>query len=210
MRQMKLELASFGGGDPIEWLHKLEQFYEFYQVPEDRKLAIAVMHLVDKAADRWFMFKHEFPQTWRGLSELLMREFSAHNFGEYQAALAKIYQVGSVDVYMDQFTKLSRGAPGFSSLALLSFFLGGLKEPIRTNVRAHKPMTLYAACKLAKLFEGNVKSTHRPNYQTTGRAPEAPRAPPQATQRAPLAPNVVPASVGARNFGGNRRLFQAK
>lgn len=61
MRQMKLELASFGGGDPIEWLHKLEQFYEFYQVPEDRKLAIAVMHLVDKAADRWFMFKHEFP-----------------------------------------------------------------------------------------------------------------------------------------------------
>ncbi|MDD0148659.1 hypothetical protein PSY31_23520, partial [Shigella flexneri] len=71
----------------MEWLNKAEKFFEFYQIPEDKKLAIATMHLTDKASDRWYMFKHEFPPTWQGLADLLMREFSGHNVVDYQAAL---------------------------------------------------------------------------------------------------------------------------
>ncbi|PRQ38519.1 hypothetical protein RchiOBHm_Chr4g0414861 [Rosa chinensis] len=66
MKQMKLEFSVFSGGDPVEWLNKTEQFFEFYHIPEERKLAIATMHLTEKASDRWFMFKHEFPNSWPG------------------------------------------------------------------------------------------------------------------------------------------------
>lgn len=142
MKQMRLEFQTFSGGDPIEWLNKADQYFEFYQIPEERKLSIATMHISDKAADRWYMFRHEFPNTWQGLSDLLMREFSCYNRSEYQAALARMNQTGSVDNYMDEFTKLSRRAPGFSPELLVSFFVGGLREEIRWNVHALKPKTL--------------------------------------------------------------------
>ncbi|XP_062028068.1 uncharacterized protein LOC133743955 [Rosa rugosa] len=153
MKQMRLEFGNFGGGDPVEWLNKAEQFFEFYKIPEDKKLAIATMHLTDKASDRWFMFKHEFPYTWQGLADLLMREFSGHNVIDYQAALARMSQTGSVEEYKEQFTKLSRRAPGFSQQVLLSCFLGGLKSEIRADVKAQKPRTLYEACELARIYE---------------------------------------------------------
>lgn len=100
--------------------------------------------------------------------------------------LARISQTGSVDLYMDQFTKLSRRSPGFSSQALLSFFIEGLKPHIRANVKAHRPMTLYAACELAKLFE-NSPAAHRAQLEIV--APRAQYIPaPQHRIQAPTAP----------------------
>ena len=58
----------FEGGDPIEWLNKADQYFELYQVHEDKKVSIPSMHLSGKAADIWYMFKHEFPHTWQGLA----------------------------------------------------------------------------------------------------------------------------------------------
>nr|XP_011465702.1 PREDICTED: uncharacterized protein LOC105351847 [Fragaria vesca subsp. vesca] len=204
LRQMRLEFSIFGGGDPVEWLHKAEKFFEFYQVPKERKVFIAALHLVDKAADRWFMFKHEFPNSWKGLSELLMREFSVHNFGEYQAALARISQEGR--------------APGFSSQALLSFFIERLRPSIRIIMRAHRPASLYEACELAKLFERGESQqrfqrvTGPPRHQATPLLATPLRAqvpPPHIIPRAPVAPTVGNLGAG-RNFGGTRRLTQAE
>ena len=103
MRQLKLELSTFGGNDPVEWLDRAEQYFQFYQIPEERRLPLATMHLVDRAADRWFMFRHEFPNTWAGFSDLLMREFSGYSVMDYQAALGRMSQTGSVEHYKDQF-----------------------------------------------------------------------------------------------------------
>lgn len=153
MRQMKLDFNVFSGGDPVEWLNKADQYFELYQIPEERKLSIATMHLADKASDRWHMFRHEFPNTWYGLADLLMREFAGYNKADYQASLAKMSQTGSVEQYVEQFTKLSRRAPGFSQDLLLSCFIGGLKDDIRIDVKSQKPRTLYEACELAKVFE---------------------------------------------------------
>lgn len=88
----------FDGGDPIEWLNKSEQFFELYQIPEERKVLVASMHLTGKAADVWYLFRHEFPNNWQGLVDLLMREFGSYNRSDYQATLAKLHQTGSVDV----------------------------------------------------------------------------------------------------------------
>ena len=126
------------------------------------------MHIVEKASDRWYMFKHEFESSWKGLSELLMREFSDHSTTDSQAALARMSQSGSVEQFVDQFTKMSRRTTGFSHELLLNFFIGGLKESIRTDVRLQKPKTLYDAYELAKLFEARESSNKQFSRTTFG------------------------------------------
>ncbi|PRQ35257.1 putative succinate dehydrogenase (quinone) [Rosa chinensis] len=223
MKQMKLDFPTFSGGDPIEWLNKAEQFFDFYQIPEDRKLAIAAMHLADKASDRWFMFRHEFPPTWLGLADLLMREFSGHNLSDYQAALARMSQTGSVEQYMEQFTKLSRRAPGFSQQVLLSCFLGGLKDGIRANVKAQKPRSLYDAYEFARIYE-EKENSHRSHMRVQLGVRTTSALPPRVAQTNQLgAANNVPRVhnpparapplnnvAGGGQNGGNRRLSQAE
>ncbi|KAM5554117.1 hypothetical protein ABKV19_026048 [Rosa sericea] len=216
MTQMKLEFSVFHGGDPVEWLNKAEKYFEFYQIPEERKLAIATMHLTEKASDRWFMFKHEFPQSWLGLADLLMREFSSHNVGDYQATLARMSQTSTVEQYMDQFTRLSRRAPGFSPQVLLSCFIGGLKDSIKADVKAQKPRSLYEACELAKIYEQrelSLKQQSRLNYPNRiaqHRPNNAPFRAPQVVQVPQTRPPAAPPLAGGANLGGNRRLTQAE
>lgn len=124
---MRLDFSTFGGGDPIEWLNKAEQYFSLYQIPEDRKVAITAMHLTDAAADMWYLFQHDYPRTWHGFADLMMKQFGSYNRIDYQAALAKLSQVGSVADYKAQFTKLSCRAPGFSQEVLLACFVGGVE-----------------------------------------------------------------------------------
>lgn len=216
MRQMKLEFHIFEGGDPIEWLNKADQYFELYQVPEERKVAIASMHLSGKAADIWYMFKHEFPNSWQGLSDLLMREFGVFNRSDYQAALAKMTQVGSVEDYKTQFTKLSRRASGFSPELLLSCFVGGLKDDIRSDVRAQKPRTLYEACQLAKVYEEKYerqRAAARPQYQSrilgSTNKTLVPVPASRNFQNSLTAPTrTASASSGSSSSSGNRKLSQ--
>ncbi|XP_024196009.1 uncharacterized protein LOC112199191 [Rosa chinensis] len=220
MKQMRLEFSTFGGGDPVEWLNKAEQYFEFYQIPEERKLSIATMHLTDKASDRWYMFRHEFPHTWQGLADLLMREFSSYNRSEYQAALARMSQTGSVEHYKEQFTKLSRRAPGFPPEVLLSCFIGGLKEDIRVDVQAQKPRTLYEACELARVYETRneshrsyARSSNQPRPLLGTHSTSAHRFTPSSNnpklQGSSMARNAQ-LSSGNTPHTGNRRLSQAE
>lgn len=96
---MKLEFHVFEGGDHVEWLNKVDQYFELDQISEDKKVTIALMHLSGKATNTWNMFKHEFPNSWQGLADLLMREFGPFNKIDYQATLAKMNQLGSVEDY---------------------------------------------------------------------------------------------------------------
>lgn len=213
MRQMKLDFQIFEGGDPVEWLNKADQYFELYQVPEEKKLAIASMHLSGKAADIWYMFKHEFPYTWQGLADLLLREFGSFNKSDYQAALAKMTQVGSVDDYKMQFTKLSRRASGFSPELLLSCFIGGLKDDIRTDVKAQKPKTLYEACELAKVYEeryDRYKAASRNQYHLRNGISTSRNTTPTPVQRNfPSASGAPNRQASSSSSGpGNKKLTQ--
>ncbi|XP_061993693.1 uncharacterized protein LOC133711607 [Rosa rugosa] len=214
MKQMRLEFSVFSGGDPVEWLNKAEQYFEFYQIPEERKLSIATMHLSDKASDRWYMFRHEFPHTWQGLADLLMREFSGYNRSEYQAALARMSQTGSMENYKEQFTKLSRRAPGFPPEVLLSCFIGGLKEDIRVDVQAQKPRTLYEACELARVYETRneshrhfARSSNHPRPTSGFHSTTPPKVPNQGQR---FQNHSTARTMHAPTPHGGRRLSQAE
>lgn len=216
MKQMRLEFSVFSGGDPVEWLNKAEQYFELYQIPEDKKLSIATMHLSDKASNRWYMFRHEFPNNWQGLADFLMREFGGFNKSDYQAALARMIQTGSVEHYKEQFTRLSRRAPGFSQELLLSCFIGGLKDEIRVDVKAQKPRTLYDACELARVFEERYEG-HRTHARgiVGNRTPivHSSVAVPRVAVPTPSLRPLVSNQGGNRpstSTNGNRRLSQAE
>lgn len=152
-----------------------------------------------------------------------MREFRGYNTSDYQAVLGRMTQVGNVENYMEQFTKLSRRVPGFSQQALLSFFIGGLRSDIRANVKALKPKSLYEACELAKIFEEkevNQRTAHRTGQQTRvtsshtssfNRPPSGGTMLQHRPQTTAVRTNVVQNTNGsAGNTGGSRRLTHAE
>lgn len=202
MKQMRLDFTNFGGGDPLQWLNEAEQYFELYQIPEGRKVSIAAMHLIDDAADVWHLFKHQYPGTWQGFAELLMREFGAHNRTDCQAALAKLSQTGTVTEFKSQFNKLSRRAGGFSDDLLLACFVGGLKDDIKVDVRAMRPTSLYQAYELAMVYEER-HSGHRQNRPPPPRPPFQPtfsnQRPPTQVATASRSIGTQPSSQVARN-----------
>ncbi|PRQ37124.1 putative retrotransposon gag domain-containing protein [Rosa chinensis] len=68
------------------------------------------MNLTDDAADVWHLFKHHYPNTWQGFSDLLMKEFGLQTRAKCQAALFKLSQNGSVADFKSKFNKLARRA----------------------------------------------------------------------------------------------------
>lgn len=128
MKQMRLDFPIFSGEDPVDRVNKAEQFFQLYQIHEDRRITIAAMHLVGNAANIWQLYLQDNPASWTGLVGLLMRQFGATNKMDHQAALARLSQTSSVTVYRDQFTKLSCRATGFSPKLRLACFVRGLKE----------------------------------------------------------------------------------
>lgn len=162
------------------------------------------------------MFRHEFPNNWQGLADFLMREFGGFNKSDYQAALARMSQTGSVEHYKEQFTRLSRRATGFSQELLLSCFIGGLKDEIRVDVRAQKPRTLYEACDLARVYEERYVG-HRAHARgaVNNRPPmvgvnvSTPRSATPISNPRPLITNQG-GTRPSTSTNGNRRLTQAE
>lgn len=128
MKQMRLDFPIFSGDDPVDWLNKAKQFFQLYQIPDDRRITIAIMHLVGNAANLWQLYLQDNPLSWNGLVDLLMKYFGTNNKMDHQAVLARMNQTGSVIAYRDQFTKLSCRAPDFSPELRLTCFIGGLRE----------------------------------------------------------------------------------
>lgn len=150
-----------------------------------------------------------------------MREFGSYNRSDYQVALAKMHQTGSVEDYRTQFTKLSRRVTGFSPDLLLACFIGGLKDDIRMEVKAQKPRTPYDACELAKIYEEKHearRSIFRNQYQARGGSSSSSNVPRVNTSIAPTRamlppPVATPARVtgnGVNPATTNRRWSQAE
>lgn len=96
---MRLDFPIFNGDDPVDWLNKVEQFFQLYHIPYDRRITTAAMHLVRNAANLWQLYLQDNLPSWIGLVDLLMTHFGANNKIDHQATLARISQTGSVTAY---------------------------------------------------------------------------------------------------------------
>ncbi|KAM5586386.1 hypothetical protein ABKV19_005352, partial [Rosa sericea] len=128
---------------------------------------------------------------------------------DYQAALAKLQQVGNVADYKAQFTKLSCRAPGFSPGALVACFIGGLKEDIRVDVRALNPKTLLEAYELAKIYEEKYIGHKHPFRLVAAKSTPSISRPTSNTPFTPRSSTRTPLVVN-NNGLGHKRLTQAE
>jgi hypothetical protein len=54
---IKLEIPSFDGSDPLGWIFKITQFFEFHNTPEDQRLRLASFYMQGEALT-WYQWMH--------------------------------------------------------------------------------------------------------------------------------------------------------
>jgi hypothetical protein len=74
---IRLEFPTFNGDDPDSWCYRAEQFFDFYEIPERRKLGITAFHIEGKASS-WFRALRTTNEciTWYEFVRAMQAQFS--------------------------------------------------------------------------------------------------------------------------------------
>lgn len=175
---IKLDIPRFDGKDPLSWIFKINQFFEFHRTPEDQRLRLASFYMEGEALT-WFQWMHANRQllTWPMFLHALELRFAPSQYEDPKGSLFKLCQTTSVKEYQAEFEALANRIVGLPHQFYLSCFISGLKPEIRREVQAFQPISLSNAISLAKLQEEkhSDRSTtlypHRPSgsssYTTT-------------------------------------------
>nr|KYP73406.1 hypothetical protein KK1_006031 [Cajanus cajan] len=167
VRNVKIDFPRFDGSDVLSWIFKAEQFFDFYDTPDEHRLTIAAVHL-DKEVVPWFqMITRLQPfQSWRHFTKALELEFGPSPFECPRSTLFKLTQSASVNEYYMEFISLANRVCGLSTDALLDCFISGLKPEIKRDVLTQSPLSLLKAVSLAKLFEEKYPTKPKFPYKT--------------------------------------------
>nr|GEW58183.1 retrotransposon Gag domain, retroviral aspartyl protease [Tanacetum cinerariifolium] len=77
----KIDFLIFSSGDPHGWLMKAKKYFRYYQIPDEEKVEIALMHLEGDALDLYSWLSHD--QTvifWEELVQAFTRSFGLAEF----------------------------------------------------------------------------------------------------------------------------------
>ncbi|KAJ9141050.1 hypothetical protein P3X46_031632 [Hevea brasiliensis] len=119
----KLEFPRFSGGDPTEWFAKVDQSLNT-KTPWNHK----------KYHWPLFILKEKLIKLWA--------RFGPTDCEDFDKALSKIKQMGSLCEYQQKFERLGNRVHGWSQKALIGTFIGGLKPEVAEGIRMFKPKTL--------------------------------------------------------------------
>ena len=183
---VKLDIPRFDGRDPLGWIFKISQLFEYQNTPEEERITVASFYL-DGAALSWYqwMFRNGFITSWSGFLQALESRFAPTFYDDPKGALFKLTQRGNVNEYLTEFEPLANRVIGLPPLFLLSCFISGLTPEIQREVLALQPISLPQAIALAKLQEDKLRdrrastrpnlppsySTSRPNNLRESRGP---------------------------------------
>ncbi|KAJ9552427.1 hypothetical protein OSB04_016472 [Centaurea solstitialis] len=163
----KIEFPNFSSGDPRGWLLKAEKYFRYYQIPDEEKVEIASMHLEGDALNLYSWLSGDHPITfWEELVQAFTRNFGPAEFQNPDELFCSIKQTGSVQEYRQEFVKRSSRVSNWPDHCFLGVFLNGLKDELKSDVRIHKPRTVYSAMSLAMEFESKL-IPHRPRKSTS-------------------------------------------
>ena len=175
---VKLDVPRFDGHDPLGWIFKISQFFDYQATPEEDRITVASFYL-DGAALSWFqwMYRNGFITTWQALLHAIETRLAPSIYDDPRGALFKLVQRGSVTEYMTEFERLANRIVGLSLSDLLSCFISGLNPEIRREVQAFQPVSLPHATSLARLQEDKINDrrknsrSHQSVPQTTPSQP---------------------------------------
>ncbi|XP_072064358.1 uncharacterized protein [Arachis hypogaea] len=182
-RRVGFDLPKFDGSDALGWIFSLDQYFDYFRVPEEEQINIAAIHLTD-AAISWFQMSQRSARfrLWNQLKRAIELEFGPSLYESPRELLFKLKQLGTVSNYYSKFVALANRTQIDSPNALKDYFISGLKSDIRQEVKAQCPPSLMRPVTLARLYEDKFPSVSRSTY-----GPASPR--PQPTPAAAISSN---------------------
>ncbi|GFS41442.1 actin-like ATPase superfamily protein [Actinidia rufa] len=110
-RSMTIDIPHFDGSNVSSWVFKLEQFFRFYNIPEDQRLMISSFHLEGPALS-WFKWMHSngVIDSWKGFLKAINLRFGPSLYEDHRSALSKLQQTTSIAIYQTQFEDFSTKA----------------------------------------------------------------------------------------------------
>ena len=162
----KLEFPRFSGDDPSEWFNRVNQFFEFQNTPEAQKVSLASYHLEGEANQWWQWIRRTFQEegrvlSWMNFEDKLWARFGPSECEDFDEALSRISQVGSLRDYQREFEHLGNRVQGWTQRALVGTFMGGLRSDISDGIRMFKPQTLKEAISLARMKDDQLAIQRR-------------------------------------------------
>ncbi|CAA0822095.1 Unknown protein, partial [Striga hermonthica] len=120
--QPKIVMPTFTGTDPDAWLSRAVQFFEINDVPRYERVQIAAYHLDGEANVwwQWVMHKnHGEYMRWRDFKKELITRFGSSDYHDYNEALSRIKQVGSLREYQKEFERIASRVRDWPESALV-------------------------------------------------------------------------------------------
>lgn len=157
----KIEFPKFEGTDPKGWVLKAEQYFDFVQLDESKKIKLAVMHFEGRA-NTWYRYyqTNNNNVTWKTFQADVVLRFENPDNLDVQDRFNKLKQTTTLTEYEDRFEELRTMVihknKEFDEEYFLSSFISGLKESIKMAVRMFRPSTLADAVFLSKQEESTV------------------------------------------------------
>ncbi|XP_035549720.1 uncharacterized protein LOC118349417 [Juglans regia] len=186
----KLEFPRFSGDDPTEWFNRVNQFFEFQNTPDNQKVTLASYHLEGEANQWWQWIRRTFQEegrilSWIDFEEELWARFGPSDCEDFDEALSRIRQTGSLRDYQREFEQLGNRVKGWTQKALVGTFMGGLKTEVSDGIRMFKPQTLKDAIRFARMRDDQLMRQRR--FLRPAPPLRAPLALPPANRAAPVA-----------------------
>mgnify|MGYP004718015975 FL=1 len=106
-RLPKVDLPSFTGENPREWIRKANKYFKINGVEEEMKSEVAELYFRDKA-DIWFhgVINEREDIPWEELCNALCERFGDGSPEEAIEEFNKLMQTGSVADYLEKFEML--------------------------------------------------------------------------------------------------------
>jgi hypothetical protein len=124
----RLEFPRFSGDDPTEWFNRVNQFFAFQNNPELQKVALASYHL-EADANQWWQWVHRLNEeegrvlSWTNFEDELWARFGPSECEDFDEALSRIRQGGSLRYYQREFERLGNRVRGWTQRALVGTFM---------------------------------------------------------------------------------------
>ncbi|CAA0811245.1 Unknown protein, partial [Striga hermonthica] len=200
----RITLSTFTGSDLDAWLNRVTQYFELNETDGTDRVRYAAYYL-DGEANVWWQWltriyhKRQQVITWDVFERELLTRFGTSDYHNYNEALTRIRQTGSLREYIREFERLACCVRDWPEDALVGAFIGGLKFDLAAEVRLERPDTMHDAMEVARRREDHLVATRRGRADTRI-SDTRPTGPSQLPARARPAFNTQPAGSLVRQL----------
>ncbi|CAA0810995.1 Unknown protein, partial [Striga hermonthica] len=162
----RITLSTFMGSDLDAWLNREMQYFDLNETDGTDRIRYAAYYL-DGEANVWWQWltriyrKRQRIITWEVFERELLTRFGTSDYHNYNEALTRIRQTGSLCEYIREFERLACRVRDWPEDALVGAFVGGLKFDLAAEVELERPNTMHDAMEVARRREDHLAATRR-------------------------------------------------